>query len=228
VTTELQRLMLPAGTRVLVAIHGRAALDENGGWDERCLHGLSAALAQVEDKAGHVEFSVYFTTREMQSLDWSRQGFREARLRQFALSAGFRDARVRHRVSHPGLQWQDWLAAGEPRAGDAPDQGEDGLGDDRATAFAVRTPLSRFLAGGADCVVDVPRLSRGGEIDASLKRSIESSIAQVELPQKDLLLLRARLADPRSDTPRLRDQLEVLRESLGFRESQIRGVLNRR
>jgi hypothetical protein len=207
-----------------VAINGGALFREDV--SEALLPALKGALGRVADKNGSVDFELHFTTRELQAIDTSRRRLWERLLKQLALDAGFRDARVGTNGSI--VPWQDRLSTTSAKPGDAADAEENGEGDDRARAYAVRTPLSRYLAIGADCVVNLEDVVREGEIDAGLRRSIESAIAQVELPRRDLLVLRARLSDPRSGVEQLRERVKELAAALGFERGRVRGVLNRR
>ena len=226
VTTELQRRLLPPETISYVEIDGRQLVTSEA-WNEELLSALRAELARVEDKNGRVQIRVHFTTRDLQSRDGSQRRRQESVLRQVAVTAGFQDARVGRGVSHPGNPWPNRLALREPALDATPGEQENGSRDGRVTAFPVHTPLSRLLAHGADCVVDIEGPIRNGKIDPELRRSIGSAVRDVDVARKNSLAIRMRISvgrrSPAEQLP-LTEEAEAVATTLGFDRAQILGT----
>jgi hypothetical protein len=142
-------------------------------------------------------------------------------LRELARTEGFRGAKIDEELRNDDVNWQARVAiidAGRPGStrGD-----EAGLGNNTVRIYPVRTPLSRYLFDGSDCVVDclaAPVL----EVKDRVRVTIKATVPKLDLERRQQLLFRvpAGQVEERSRVP-LQEELHGLAKSLGFQRNQF-------
>ena len=78
-------------------------------------------------------------------------------LRGLARAEGFRGSKVDEELRNDDMTWRERIAALDGGRPGLPGSEEPGLGNKTVRIYAVRTPLSRYLFEGSDCVVDCLR-----------------------------------------------------------------------
>jgi hypothetical protein len=188
-TTALQRRLVGAAdarSTAVVLIDGAELFTGPRTLDLKALdlNGLRKALAEYHPgKDNAIHFQMFFRSSESAQTDvrqlllWGLEGL--------GREAGFGDASGQMMHFNSRYVWDDLVkplreaGAGGPEA-DEPNQGTEGV-----EVYAVRTPLSRVLAGPADCVIDV-RLPLDGRremvLPAEAEKAVRSAVKGLKLP----------------------------------------------
>lgn len=180
----------------------------------------------TEGEPGNVVFRVWcgwYVRRSNDDGTWPASSILIPALQQFGRDVGFQDVAVNLYFLPPGNKyvghWERAVADFAARPGED-DVEEAAVGDQQIKLYPVRSPLSRLLYGGADCVVHiVPPID---EVDvAAAIETMKISLPQLDLKKKDKVVFHYRwknndIADAISDEVTGR---HVYREMLGFKEA---------
>jgi thiol-disulfide isomerase/thioredoxin len=189
VTTDLQRSLL-APTMTAYGIVNANALIQDGRIDPAALD-LPAFRTELAALAKSQPGTIIIYCRFQ---NWRPQPaaeeLLEAALTQLCRKAGFE--RVATGKTYTFSTWQQEIESLDEATRGRTDGDEALVQDDRVRAFAVRTKLSRFLTGNADCVVHVrqPLDGRVIEIPEETLHSIGHCVAQLGIENKRKLHLR--------------------------------------
>lgn len=186
VTTQLQRTLLRCGPEVktILFIDQSAILRDPKTIDLNSLN--LGTLTQVLDKhKPDPKRSVLWVQIErVNSDDNPRMAQAELwldyALKGMAREVGFESAWFDVHM-WPSFSFDDFVA---PLKEDEAVVAEDGVGDERALAFLVRSSLSRTLTRKSDCVVDVrpsAKAIEGDEPPAEYEESVQTALAKMKL-----------------------------------------------
>jgi hypothetical protein len=216
VQTELQRLILGKDVSVFVTLDLMGVV-KDAELDQSALRSIRRDLAGAGARDGIVYFRIF---HDKTSALHENKLLHDA-LRGLARAEGFRGAKVDEEFRNDDLTWRERLATfdgGRPgsRKGD-----EAGLGNNAARIYPVRTPLSRYLFEGSDCVVDclaAPDL----EVEDRVRVTIKATLPKLDLERKQQIHFRVPAGKVRehSRVP-LQERLRHLAESLGFQRSRV-------
>jgi hypothetical protein len=195
VTTALQRRFLGGGPTLtaFVSVNADGLFPDDKSLDPEALDlkGIRAALAELKPTA--VQTARLDTYLHLTRLPGPPRAGNEVvryALEGVAVRAGFGKASASNTLAHKA--WGEYIAPLRDVAGAG--RPEDGVGDERAVAFLVVTPLSRVLTDRADGVVDV-RTRLDGRAGAAVSPVVEFSALEA---LKGVGLLRADRNLPRS------------------------------
>ena len=199
VTTDLQRRLVSFGpgkevpdAKAYVLVDGMSVIRA-----EETIDSAAINLDRIRDalkpyrnrKKGVVFFRVYYGRSEPRGakelLMWALQGFGK--------HAGFESSRVSNTYLGEGFDWEEMINGIRASIGDAADGPEPMVGDDTVQVFPVRTRLSRYLAGDADCVVDVLQPIDGADgktLPPETCEAIVSFVSELKLSRREKLLIR--------------------------------------
>jgi hypothetical protein len=226
VTTDLQRALVAGGGKQLqayVVVNGRSLLREDAMVDPKAIDfdGLRKALKPRATKDGVVCFHMFLPgTSNGQGenlLTWTFEGF--------SRHAGFGRAFVTSTYDG-GFHWQETLASVAKRMGGKPDADEPSSGDEAVKVYPVRTVLSRFLCGNADCVVRINvafDAQSDGSLDAKVDKAIRAYVGKLMLAQKDKVLFQVRVKQGGRDAALRFNETTAreLEQALGFAASSV-------
>jgi hypothetical protein len=142
-------------------------------------------------------------------------------LRVLARTEGFRGAKIDEELRNDDVTWQARVAIIDAGRLASTRGDEAGLGNNSVRIYPVRTPLSRYLFEGSDCVVDcfaAPVL----EVHDRVRVMIKATVPKLGLERRHQILFRvpADQVEERSRGP-LQEELHRLASSLGFQRSQV-------
>jgi hypothetical protein len=188
VTTALHRRLIFASgpdSAAVVVVNGSALFPDGKSIDPEALDldGLRKALSAYRpSKDVAVHFAVHYSgpvsppAKAVNLLHWGLEGL--------ARDVGFGRAKAMGTYHQDGrFDWEKFVAPlREAKGGDTD---EPAAGDERARAYPVRTPLSRLLAGPADCIVDVRAPLdpvQGTWLTPEGEKSVRAAITELKLP----------------------------------------------
>src|SRR5262249_47944029 len=134
---------------------------------------------------------------------------------------GFRGAKVDEELRNDDLTWRKRIATLDGGRPGSPRGDEAGLDNNAVRIYPVRTPLSRYVFEGSDCVVDclaAPVL----EVEDRVRVTIKATLPKLDLERKQQIHFRvpADQVEERSRVP-LQEELHRLANSLGFQRSRV-------
>ena len=162
---------------------------------------FAAALSNATDSRG----SLLLVCRYQSPVNFEKQLRSQLKRRLKALCASIGYEKVRASEVTTSADWKGTYQLAV--AFDQPDNAQEPLiENEHVRVFPVRTQLSKFLHGKADCLVEVvqPIDGRVSAISADLKSSIRKAVQQAELTEKQTLLFKL------SSTTAGREKLESL------------------
>jgi hypothetical protein len=234
VTTLLQRMQLARNgaelprIRVYVAVNGAGVIAEDGSIDANALsiRDLANSLAGISGRDdGTVVVALYL---DRKSSNPAAGKLIELALDGLGRRSGFEAVHVRTHFENGRLDWAKTVGwATQPLDG-PPNDDETPVGDEDVQVFPVRTGLSRFLTGGADCVVDI-RAPFGDKRNPSLKPDVQESVvknvAALQFNRKHQLLFRVKSSEDAEGRDRAMNfvgaESKDLAEKLGFKSSSV-------
>jgi hypothetical protein len=224
--TELQRLIEPQGKDApdyRVIINASAAVREDKSLDLSAIdwQGLRDEIREsIRIRVNGKKFAITFSAEyfgnvsddeTMRLLRWTLKGM--------SLDCGFDKIYVSEIESKDKEGWAkdikmkkayDLIGKNQEK--------EPASGDDFVAVYPVRTPYSRHVLSGADCVVEIKRPYKKGD-DGSLTEQQESAIVDainnLKLPSKELVYFRAKFET--DSKTRVGKTFENLTRKLGFK-----------
>jgi hypothetical protein len=186
VKTDLHRFLLGRDAQVFVAVDSTGRVGE-AGLDADALKAIRVDLARYRAKDASVRFNV-FHVAEAGRGDLDSPTVKEE-LKTIAVGLDFRvDGFIDEYVNDP-TTWPTRIAGLDrdlpgPAGGD-----ETGVNDRAIKVYPVRTPLSRYLTGDADCVVEIVTPS-AGKLDPEIEPGIVRAVARLKLARKEKMYFR--------------------------------------
>jgi hypothetical protein len=216
VQTELQRLILGKDVSVFVTLDLTGVVKDVEP-DQSALQSIRRDLAGAGARNGIVHFRVFHD----KTADSHENKRLHDALRGLTRTEGFRGAKIDEELRNDDMTWRERVAiidAGRPGSSRADEAGQ---GNNTVRIYPVRTPLSRYLFEGSDCVVDclaAPVL----EVEDRVRVTIKATVPKLDLERKQQLLFRvpADQVEERSRVP-LQEELHRLANSLGFQRSRV-------
>jgi hypothetical protein len=215
VHTDLQRLLLdsPEDLRALAFVRG-CALGENvpSGVTPIQLGALESELKPLASENATVYFRVVLAgSGEPNDIDTI--------LKRVGERAGFARQIPSHSFRSPEDGWSSIVST--TLAGpDDKDAREDHTGEEHLEVYRVATRLSRILAEGADCVVDLRvtlEESDSGFVPPGLGETISQILQDLEIERREIIFFRVRhLLCKKDGDRRLFEDLEKLAKDLAF------------
>ena len=184
VETELQRLLIrPLDAKIVVVIDAER-IRQPDDVEEARVETIRRDLASFARRGEAVHFILFFG-KGAAPID--PRGMKAALARTAdALDLAYHPGRVSATFS--GKTWREDVASVDDLPG-TPDRDEPGVGERPFKVYPVRTPLGRYLAGGNDCVLDLPaglaEADRAAALDA-----IGADVSKLRLGKKRGLLVR--------------------------------------
>lgn len=230
IQTDLQRLGTRwefAEAKAFVLIDGTSAIkgaDESLDANALKLSRLWESLAPISRGGpGNVIFNVWcrrYAERTHRGDVWPATSILLIALKQFGRDVGFANAAVDvFYLSETNPYVNDWKKTvatfGQTPSDSKPK--EKGVGNQRIRLYPVRTPLSRLLFNGADCVVDI---SSGYDFDApSAVQTIKQLLPEIGIEAKNKLVVLDRGTKVKGDVSFAQKLIaEIQRDSLGFKQ----------
>ena len=189
ITTELQRSLLPPHFRPALAyvildgaalVHGNGTIDAAGLDWEALRKTLGSAKGRKD--AVVVLNPIYHNTFPPENTEhfvgWALEGF--------GYSLGFGKAYLS--ISSNEFNWDETRAAIARKMAGKPDAPEPMTGNSTVHVYPVRTLLSRYLTGNADCVVRFVAPFKGQSADIlepEVDKSIRTYVGKLDLQEKD-------------------------------------------
>jgi beta-lactamase regulating signal transducer with metallopeptidase domain len=216
VQTELQRLILGKDVSAFVSLDLRGVV-KDGELDQAALRSIGRDLAAAGARVGIVRFRIFHDRTSSSNED---KRLHDA-LKGLARAAGFRSAKVDEELRNDDVTWRQRIATLDGDRPGLPGGDEPGMGNQTVRIYPVRTPLSRYLFEGSDCVVDF-LAAPDPEVEDRVRVSIKAMAKNLDLARKQRIHFRvpADKVDERSRVP-LQERLDRLAKSLGFRRSQV-------
>jgi hypothetical protein len=216
VQTELQRLILGKDVSVFVTLDLMGVV-KDGSLNQSALGSIHRDLAGAGARNGIVYFRIF---HDKTSDPNQNQRLHDA-LRGLARAEGFRDAKVDEELRNDDLTWRERITTLDGGRPGSPRGDEAGLGNNAVRIYPVRTPLSRYLFEGSDCVVDclaAPDL----EVEDRVRVTIKATLPKLDLKRKQQIHFRVPAAkvEEHSRVP-LQERLHLLAKSLGFQRSMV-------
>jgi hypothetical protein len=215
VRTELQRLILGKDVSVFVTLDLMGVV-KGGSLNQSALGSIRHDLAGAGARDGIVHFRVFHD----KTADSHENKRLHDALRGLARTEGFRGAKIDEELRNDDLTWRERVAgigAGRPGSlrGD-----EGGLGNNSVRIYPVRTPLSRLLFEGSDCVVDC-RVAPDREVEDRVRVAVKAITGKLDLVRRQEILFRVPF-DEDAERKRVRlERLDRLAKSLGFQRSRV-------
>jgi hypothetical protein len=208
VETELQRLLIrPLDAKIVVVIDGER-IRKPDDVDEALVETVRRGLAGFARRGEAVHFILFFGDG---SPVIDPRGMKTALAHTAdALDLAYYPDRISSTFA--ANTWREHVAPVADLPG-TPDRDEPGFGDGSFKVYPVRTPLGRYLAGGNDCVLDLPS-GVAGENQAATLDAIRAGVSELRLGNKRGLLVRfynPPPKDPAGDANRLA-------KGLGFKD----------
>jgi hypothetical protein len=189
ITTELQRSLLEPHHRPALAyvmldgaalVHGNGTIDAAGLDWEALRKTLGSAKGRKEAAAVfHPIYQHSFPPDNARDVaGWALGGF--------GYSLGFGKAYLTTSYN-PGFNWDETRAAIAAKMMGTPDAPEPMTGNSAVHVYPVRTLLSRYLTGNADCVVRIVAPFKGQSADIlepEVDKSIRTYVSKLELKEK--------------------------------------------
>jgi hypothetical protein len=220
VRTELQRLILGKDISVFVSLDPTGIV-KDGELDQAVLQSIRRDLARAGTREGLVHFRIFHgkTSDPTQNREPEMQLHKA--LRGLARAVGIRGAKVDQEFRNDDMTWRDRIATLDGARPGLPGGDEPGLGNDMVRIYPVRTPLSRYIFQGSDCVVDclvAPDL----EVEDRVRVTIKATLPKLDLKRKQQVHFRvpADKVEEHSRVP-LQERLHRLAKSLGFQRSMV-------
>ncbi len=208
VETELQRLLIrPLDAKIVVVIDGEGIRKPDDVDEGPLVETIRRDLAGFARRGEAVHFILFFGNG---AAPIDPRGMKAALARTAdALDLAYYPTRMSATFS--GKTWREDVASLD----DLPathDRAEPGVGEESFKVYPVRTPLGRYLAGGNDCVLDLP--SGLAEADrASTLDAIGANVSKLRLGKKRGLLVRFHEPPPKDPT----GDADRLAKGLGFK-----------
>jgi hypothetical protein len=216
VQTELQRLSLGYDISVVVTLDPMGVV-KDGAPTQVALEEIRRDLAGVGAKDGIVYFRIF---HDRTSPPNENKRLHDA-LSELARAEGFRGSKFHEELRNDDMTWRERIAALDEGRPGLPGGDEPGLGTKTIRIYAVKTPLSRYLFGGSDCVVDcfaAPDLA----VEDRIRVVIKAMTGKLDIVRKQQIHFRFPIhkIDDRSSV-RLHERLDRLAKSLGFSRSTV-------
>jgi hypothetical protein len=219
VKTDLQRFLLGRDDQVFVAIN-LAGMVGDGKVDADALKAIATDLARYPAKETTVRFHVLHVNDGKPG-----HGFDAAvlnlELRKLANDLGLGGEWFVEEYVNGRETWQSRISS---LAKEVPGQAggdESGLDDRAVKVYPVRTPLSRYLTGDADCVVEI-LMPTAAEFDAEIEPAIARAITRLKVGRKEKISFRVLVSGKFEGAGgRISDQTAILAKSLGFPKSSV-------
>jgi hypothetical protein len=216
VQTELQRLILGKDVSVFVTLDLTGVV-KDGSLNQSELSSLRRDLAAARARDGIIHFRIFHDrTSDPHENKWLHDD-----LEGLARAEGFRGAKVDEELRNDDLTWRERIATLDAGRPGSPQGEEAGLGNNTVRIYPVRTPLSRYLFEGSDCVVDclaAPDL----DVEGRVRVMIKATLPKLDLVRKQQIHFRipADKVEEHSRAP-LQQRLDRLAKSLGFQGSTV-------
>jgi hypothetical protein len=222
VRTDLQRVLFTLGrgadAKAAVFINGNGILT-NSMVDAKALDldGLKEELKPYSDSKGTVWINLRYGSR----YDSNAGRVLALALDAFGRRAGFRDSVV---TQSAYVNWDETIAAVNQKAG--PDADEPPVGNDLVKVYPVRTILSRYLTGNADCVVDilVPLNQMGSDVfNPAIRDAVLQYVPKASTTQQEKIAFRVRNgSSSQTVVERFRDEdAQPFAELVGYKKQTI-------
>jgi hypothetical protein len=216
VRTELQRLILGKDISVFVSLDLTSVVKDSQ-LDQAALQSIRRDLVRAGTRDGIVHFRIF---HDKASDHHENRRLHDA-LSGLARVVGFRDAKVDEELRNDDVTWRDRIATLDEARPGLSGGDEPGLGNNMVRIYPVRTPLSRYVFEGSDCVVDflvAPDL----EIEDRVRVTIKATLPKLDLGRKQRVHFRVP-ADKVEEHSRvsLQERLHRLAKSLGFQRSSV-------
>ncbi len=208
VETELQRLLIrPLDAKIVVVIDGEG-IRKPDDVDEPLVETIRRDLASFAKRGEAVHFILFFGNG-LPPID--PRGMKTALAHTAdALNLAYYPSRISSAFAQN--TWREHVAPVGDRPV-TPDRDEPGVGGGTYRVYPVRTPLGRYLAGGNDCVLDLPS-GVAEENQAATLDAIRADLAKLGLVKKRGLLVRFYNPPPK-DPANVSDRLA---KGLGFED----------
>ncbi len=195
ITTDLQHTLLGAGeeAKACVLING-SSIVKNSMIDASALdlQALAKELAPYADRdKGIVFFNIRFGQKSV-GFDRQASSMLMLALEAFGRRAGFHTVNVSQSAY---IDWEKSIAAVNEKTNGQTDEDESAVGNELVRVYPVRTPLTRYLLGNNDCVVDVlaPISEEGGEaLSAEIRKAILRYVPKAGVTHQDTINFRVR------------------------------------
>lgn len=215
VQTELQRLMLGKDVSVFVTLDLTGVV-KDAEPDRAALRSIRRDLAGAGARDGIVYFRIF---HDKTANSHENKRLRDA-LRGLAQAEGFRGSKVDEERRNDALTWRERIAALDGGPPGLPGSVEPGLGNKSVRIYAVRTPLSRYLFEGSDCVVDC-LAAPDGEVEYRVRVAIKAMTGKLDLVRRQEILFRVPFDEDAERSRVRRERLDGLAKSLGFQRSRV-------
>jgi hypothetical protein len=215
VQTELQRLILGKDVSVFVTLNLTGVV-KDAKPDEAGLRSIRRDLAGAVARDGIVYFRIF---HDKTADSHENKRLRDA-LRGLAQAEGFRGSKVDEEWRNDALTWRERITALNGGPPGLPGGDEPGLGNKTVRIYPVRTPLSRYLFEGSDCVVDC-LAAPDEEVEDRVRVAIKAMTGKLDLVRRQEILFRVPF-DVVAERSRVRlERLDALAKSLGFQRSRV-------
>lgn len=204
-STELHRVTISSRADAYAVVNCNALVSEGElDWSQFDREAFQSELAKAADKRE----SLLLSCRTHMPLSISPQlGDRIHReLKQLARNAGYQEVRLSQ--SRTSAKWENAYRR-SVRLSETTDAQEPLIENEWVRLFPIRTSLSKFVHGDADCLIEVmhPIDGRMEGISPELESAITEAVKQAELTQKHTLVFRL------SSTEAGRDKVETFFDS---------------
>jgi hypothetical protein len=215
VQTELQRLILGKDSSVFVTLD-LAGVVKDAEPDQAALLSIRRDLAGAGARNGIVCFRIFHA----KTADSHENKRLHDALRRLAQAEGFHGANVDEEWRNDALTWRERIAALDGAPHGLPGGDEPGLGNKTVRIYAVRTPLSRYIFEGSDCVVDC-LVTPDQEVEDRIRVAIKAMTGKLDLVRRQEILFRVPFDDVAERSRARLERLDRLAKSLGFQRSKV-------
>ena len=221
VSTELQQELTPPKTKVFALVDTSAALQDG----HATFKGLEITRLrkdfQKHIKGGSVLHCMLFFGKSDEARREAEEVLRYA-LIGIGHEAGFDKVSASGYWVNLETAWEQLVDPLVRKQVGQPAGKESGKGNEGIKAYPVQSELSRFLAGGADCVLVIrPPLEKvNGTIPDAIKEAAEKAVGELELQNKKKMVVYVKYVSDGQRKPLLK-ALDGLVRGLGFEESSV-------
>jgi RNA polymerase sigma factor (sigma-70 family) len=215
VTTELQRKLISVPADLFVVVDTTEVLNDNTiTWSAIKPIELRKQLSKMKKPDAHLHLTLFFRAGTSDNPD-TQEVLRLA-LRGFGHEAGFSKVTVGNIYVNSAMSWKEYIAGFSGATSPPASVREPATGTEQVKVYPVRTELSRYLTGKADCAVVLVNPVKERAIPKQLRETIADHVARLKLTNKARIYFHGWQADVD-----LRDEFMDLGTSLGFKASSV-------